>query len=489
MRKSNLEEVASQFVAFFSLVDSNGESGFIESFRGMAFEFPHGFIDYIEYLILEPLDNLSLQGIYEREFRLLKSVISSMKEGDFCSLNENVKKNQIEFFEPLLEEFKQLVHPAENSVAVPLTVGEDDATSVFNDVWKKRLETHLTEVSGTPEVGLYKKNFEQVLNKKTNYSSKRLNGYQGFFSESIRLHFGSFYTILTKAANCFYCERTKAVLSKSITDIINAYHLFFRSIQDDLKIWLSTKFGKGGDSRDNYVTFFCMIKGDMTVGKLLSGLNDLNPSLTESLLYFLDFLKDELATVAFDSQNEEGEHYSLFYACYSSLFTALTESARTLYAKRVKEQSSLVEKRLFLDKQGKEAANTRERIRLMQTELTQLFLKGQLYCSLKMPRWIRVIFIAFKKLAVNILSFFNPTIRTIKADRVRHLEACARDANTALYSKEADGRVVLSNFFRNLTAENTPITRHRMTLFSEKSTRSCYDVISSYQKYSLISIG
>jgi hypothetical protein len=454
------------------------EGDFLSSLSGFFNVLPYGFIEYLEKMILNPLDKLSLAGFCDSQYRLCKRIIDFLKSDRTVSDENNPKKTELsDALNLLLNRYQKVVSPNVRSIQREEKVDEDGVTKIFNDTWKSTLEELFSLPSNKDRSSLNScvKKYHRALSSQDRCTRQKLSSRRNFFSNSVVEQYPYFFNVLQVLSEK-YCEnRTHEVLMESVIELTRAYHIFFRSISEDLLGWLITRFGKSGEKADRYQTYFCMIKSHITMDQLLGCLRDLNLPISQSLLCFLDTIKEEIATVAFDAQDDKLENYSLFKACYSAMFTAVTEAARTHYSEKLASQSKEIEK-LMRSKELEELVACDalpEKVLELEKKIDKIsgLIKESIDLN-SLPRWLPKWLGFMIRFVSGVIALFVPRLRRIKEQRIEYVNQCVAQAKDKLRNpREAHKKFLFSEFKIALYSSESPLSWHTVSLFSKKQTR------------------
>jgi hypothetical protein len=477
-----LKNITDGFVASAELARKQQQESYLESLRGVWASLPPGFLEYIELLILAPLDRLGQHGLHEPEYLLLRDLLGFFKEDFVLGGDSNpVADDLLVALAPLQDTHSTAVTASNAADQQSPWLSHDEVTPIFNGVWNSKRSAHLHLQDDSDYLMGKVSCYGQVLRPRRQSTESVALGFQAQLKASIQTHYPNFFNVLSHVSDSFYRKRTKGNLAKQIGSLVQAYDCFFRSIEGEFLRSLQADFSRRRAELDQQQTFFCMVKQYLGVDGVLSILSELGLQLTQSQLFFLDTIKEELTRVALEAQDEEGEFYSLFYACYAGLFTSATEGVRSLYKRQVVEDAKSIEQHIKQRHLGEEAVSIEGKIdQLSWSLVAALQQRGK-------PSWLPRCLMFLVDWAIKIVAFFVPRLRDLPQRRIAFVRRCANEAKEGIYDRRVLAkRPLYYSFWRRLTADGSPLLQHRMDLLSAKQTRAQGVLQREYERIAVL---
>lgn len=277
------------------------------------------------------------------------------------------------------------------------------------------------------------KKYALTLTPQCQHSDEQVSECKLRFSSAVKKHYPAFFGALTKISDSFFRDKSAKQLAKSMRILMDAYHVFFNAISKSLLAWLQARFGVGGESIEDFDTFFCIAKRHTSA--FFEILSEMSFLVNKSTLYFIDQVAETLVCIALQSSNENEKHYSLFYSCFAGLFASAVDNVKGVYLQQLKQDPIMEVKKI-----------------IRQIEALNVTKEAAFHCLLAL--------LIISVVGLFFYGYYKNRHQTVMKERVSFLEACKSSVKTT------------SDLHGRLKSVDSPFARHRVSLFRGDQTRS-----------------
>lgn len=473
-----LVEVATNFTAYLQrLVD--GELAYsveklIERVAGIAGRFPHGFLSYLENVVLKSMvqtGQMTHAGVLER-------VIASVKRTDVPDLDRS--RANLAFFldaaADLIRFYERRYLPIQRIRPKGRVLPREAAVVVVQG----EFASHMREPAKA-HAASYRR---VVVDAGNLVTAKAINQAQIIQAKDAAIEaacaaYQALYLTVVKQSRLWCRSRTVQSFAATMQAVMRAYNRFFSAIQVPLKNWLDHNFSYFLGDRISKYGNRCLKAVEWFTCELAMKVKQSQPETNGVSVHLARFMIPALKNIRRTVLQKRGKKH-LFEALYTSVFIQLLRAERKNVHNRMDDDLAELTQHFKVDALvPREEKLDVDAIQDKLRRIDRLFMAG-VHALISPDRNIPLI-IVLSIVPIFLLLLIPLTINYKNVTRKR--EQHWRQTKEAFQQKLNDGKIkatdVMSDLFHPMRdamldsdRKRNPLARHRLCFWSKKQTES-----------------